>query len=176
MFSGGTSEKQTPSGMSCNPQKIISSGPDPACITSNLESITEEVIRLMMLVAVLMILTVLVMTFLWVLQLLWSYFVLICSTGKEQVERPWQARKVPDRIGERHKSGVQVDYPKERQVGMDPVQDDDYRCWSNITIDQWSWPKLIIDQRLTLMLINFEQCIIRWERTVSKTSTFQLFP
>ena len=50
------------------------------------------------------------------------------SSGEEQVERPWQARKVPDRVGERHKSGVQVDHPKERQVGMDPVQDDDYRC------------------------------------------------
>ena len=38
------------------------------------------------------------------------------SSGEEQVERPWQARKVPDRIGERHKSGVQVDHPEERQV------------------------------------------------------------
>ena len=52
------------------------------------------------------------------------------TSGEEQVERPWQARKVPDRIGERHKSGVQVDYSEEQQVGfgMDPAQDDDYRC------------------------------------------------
>ena len=75
-----------------------------------------------MVVAVVMIITVLVMTFLCV------FIFCLFSSGEEQVERPWQARKVPDRIGERHKSGVQVDHPEKRQVGMDPVQDDDYRC------------------------------------------------
>ena len=124
--------------------------------------------------SVVMTISVLVMTFLRVLQLLWLYFVCFLQVKNKLRDLGkhgrFQIESVKD-TSQEFKSTIQRSgrlewtLSKMMIIGVDQIS---LLTMILTKIDHWSKINIDVDQS--------EQCIIRWERTVSKTSTFQLFP